>query len=1748
MKRFNELLIVGSFLIASLVVYSLGFKENNFSTLIETELFSFQTEEEECLAPSRTIITSIGVDEVTLNWNAGNNTRWEYALKPLSSGKPVGSGLIVNTNTVSITRVTGTTTNLTPDTYYDFYIRSSCGNGEFSEWVGPIQVLTLCLSTPVPFTEGFNKNSTSLACWRTYDRTLNKPANKKTWATNSTKFEGDQSMYYTGAANNNDWLVSPLLIVSSSKIYKLSFYYRTHNSFDANFDVILMEKGGAPENVSKILLTEKGYKSASWIQKSVFFTGIQGEINLAWHVGKGSGTTTHLYLDQVELKEVSCSEPINADAKDILEDTVTLYWEDDIASSWEYYVQKEGGNTPTGTGKVVTEQKAEVKAEDNGTPLVPNTAYEFYLRSNCAALGKAAWVGPFQFRTACKELDLPFYEDFDTSSQTQYCWVVLDENNDATDKEGLWKLDKSSYIGSHAMYYYIYDFLNEKEADDYLISPTFNLDSTKTYRLQYYYKSVSRYQSNEFEVVASNKGIAAADFQKVIVPIQSYSNDTYVLKTAFVSNLGGTVNLAWHATNKGSKGIYIDAVRVEEVEGCPEPLDLDVANIQTNKITLSWSDDYGGTSWEYLIQEGTGTGPIGTGTKTMVKSNTITQDSKGQNLKPNTAYEYYVRTVCAGGDYSIWSGPYLFVTACEVNRAPFFEGFNSNVFTSRCWSIIDANQDINMATGNNIWKLDDKEPFEGDLDMYFFGNGKPNDDWLISPEIEVETGTYVLKYFYKSHKSYDANFQVLLSNNGAQLDEFKTVLVGQKSYNNKSYKEEVVFFNTTKGVINIAWYINQTGYVGVYLDNIHLKKIEDCEEPFDIQVVNQTNTSIDITWTQNGAITAWEIEAVELGKMPGHTSAIKQAVNITAAATINGLTPGKAYTIYVRAICDATAKTFSEWSTGKDSGTRTNGANDDCAHSIALTVNDTSECKVSRAVSLNNATVSTIPTPTCQPKLKHDIWFEFVAKNKNHLFTVSDLIGESGLNETIIYAALYDQACTAITATAIDCMTFTRNDTKWILRDLTPGKKYTVRLGSETDVDPVFFSICITSASTGSLIVSPSGDVYTKEQLITDVLVNSSCDLVSNINYQVGDGSPATQTVNTLGYFEKGDSFFPFEKGIVLSTGEVKYVPGPYLGDQLFNRGNNPNRWVGDKDINDAIADAGGGPRDDKRITQIEFDFIPINDSLNFEYLFASNSYIKGCDYSCDVGALFAAWLVDTATGEGQNLAKIPRTNTPIALNTIRDAQRSGIKCGSNNSEYYWKHYTNNVDEPIDSPIDFVGFTKEMSSKTIQVVPFRKYHIKLAVIDFCTNNSHTSAVFFNAGSFNLGGIDLGKDLLVESSNALCNGQDTTIDSGVDITHATLTWYKDDQEIVGEKNSKITVTDGGDYKVVAHYDAINCEIVGEIRIEQYPLISELIKEPHAINFCRYNVGEIELDLTQVERAMFGGTDRADFEVMYSEEDTFEKSIEQPSKYTLKQHDTKKIYIQVENKNTGCEEVFVFNLIPTQGEMPNSIGDVIQCDVYVLPSLQPNQFYYTEAAGKGKHYKAGDQLTAGEHKLYVFQDNGQGCFEETSFTVKVTEKNVATLFSDITLECELYELKPLPEGQKYVISVEGILVELAAGTIIQENETKITIIAESSDGICIDESSFTVYYNECPIPKGFSPNGDGINDRFDLSNHGVSDLKIFNRNGVEVYSFKGAYTNQWEGQSKGGGKTLPSGTYYYVITAFGKTRTGWVQLNR
>lgn len=83
-------------------------------------------------------------------------------------------------------------------------------------------------------------------------------------------------------------------------------------------------------------------------------------------------------------------------------------------------------------------------------------------------------------------------------------------------------------------------------------------------------------------------------------------------------------------------------------------------------------------------------------------------------------------------------------------------------------------------------------------------------------------------------------------------------------------------------------------------------------------------------------------------------------------------------------------------------------------------------------------------------------------------------------------------------------------------------------------------------------------------------------------------------------------------------------------------------------------------------------------------------------------------------------------------------------------------------------------------------------------------------------------------------------------------------------------------------------------------------------------------------------------------------------------------------------------------------------------------------------------------------------------------------------------------------------------------------------------CTNTDTVTIYVEEeIDVPSGFSPNGDGVNDGWELDileEYPDATVQIFNRWGQLVFESQG-YREPWDGRFEG--EDLPVGTYYFVI---------------
>lgn len=119
-----------------------------------------------CLEPNTLIASNVTATSVDLSWVSPSVTQFdfEYAIQAPGAGIPAGAGSPVGDVSVVGEGFDINGNALTSNTSYEVYVRSDCGGGDFSPWVGPINFTTsieVVCGTPVNTTYCYTDNDTT---------------------------------------------------------------------------------------------------------------------------------------------------------------------------------------------------------------------------------------------------------------------------------------------------------------------------------------------------------------------------------------------------------------------------------------------------------------------------------------------------------------------------------------------------------------------------------------------------------------------------------------------------------------------------------------------------------------------------------------------------------------------------------------------------------------------------------------------------------------------------------------------------------------------------------------------------------------------------------------------------------------------------------------------------------------------------------------------------------------------------------------------------------------------------------------------------------------------------------------------------------------------------------------------------------------------------------------------------------------------------------------------------------------------------------------------------------------------------------------------------------------------------------------------------------------------------------------------------------------------------------------------------
>jgi gliding motility-associated-like protein len=124
---------------------------------------------------------------------------------------------------------------------------------------------------------------------------------------------------------------------------------------------------------------------------------------------------------------------------------------------------------------------------------------------------------------------------------------------------------------------------------------------------------------------------------------------------------------------------------------------------------------------------------------------------------------------------------------------------------------------------------------------------------------------------------------------------------------------------------------------------------------------------------------------------------------------------------------------------------------------------------------------------------------------------------------------------------------------------------------------------------------------------------------------------------------------------------------------------------------------------------------------------------------------------------------------------------------------------------------------------------------------------------------------------------------------------------------------------------------------------------------------------------------------------------------------------------------------------------------------------------------------------------------------------------------------------PSGSAFQWVPDSLVSNAAASnpTTSPEQTTWYTLTVTAPNG-CVDQDSVLVTFTpEITIPSGFTPNGDGWNDAWQIDLIDMfpdCEVEIYNRWGEMLFRSVG-YKQPWDGRYNGG--DVPVGTYYYAV---------------
>jgi len=641
------------------------------------------------------------------------------------------------------------------------------------------------------------------------------------------------------------------------------------------------------------------------------------------------------------------------------------------------------------------------------------------------------------------------------------------------------------------------------------------------------------------------------------------------------------------------------------------------------------------------------------------------------------------------------------------------------------------------------------------------------------------------------------------------------------------------------------------------------------------------------------------------------------------------------------------------------------------------------------------------------------------------------------------------------------------------------------------------------------------------------------------------------------GRFTAVASNLGIDTGILLTTGQAIFVAGSEPG--LTSTNNNTN--------GDPALQPLSGASTTRDACMLQFDLVPKGDTIKFDYVFGSEEYINSiCGPYNDA---FAFFISGPGIAGVQNMAQVPGTNIPVAVNSINTGvpgiYGNIVNCTSMGPGSPFTSYYNNNQN--GTTVAYRGLTTVLVAAHA-VNPCDTYHLKLTIAD-ALNGLYDSGVFIKAGSLQSAtfGMDVAGPVTIGGIPAIYKG----------CTQGTVTFNRS----VAKPTPQVlsyqvagTAINGVDYAAITNSITIPANAT-QVTLPINGLVTPpagmktlklFLNAPYSCNGMTTVIDSVEMQILDAPHAVLLSQDTT-----LCQGASFQLQVDGDDNLTYKwtpsdglSNETIKNPVAAPDENTtyvmhayiadsGCDTLtgsVTINVLvrPWSTDVGNDINICEHSSILINPAIVPDDPSFTYTWSGPQSFHTTDRALSipdpviPKSGTYTFTVDGGICGSvQDSVYINIVQFPLPPQVTSPIRICLNSKMKPIdvmgtdlkwykdatggqpmsePDINTSAESNEDYYVSQSYGAC-ESDRAKLTIIVER----CCDDFIF--------IPSVFTPNGDGRNDLFEMSlkaESRIMSVEIFNRWGQLVYHQNG--NKPWDGTFNGTGVDM--GNYFYTVS--------------